>query len=702
MDKRLPKRCTWPSPDPIDSRQLNFATGSTTMQRPAPPSHLSMLRINPPMPHGSVHAVCTTRQSFYTAFSHCKSTVVALMIAVLPGGFLGAADPTSDAVSIYQEDIKPLLETYCYGCHAEGGDEGNFVLDEHPSDQQIVSDHQLWWAVLKNVRADVMPPDGEDRLTKDEKRLLSDWILENALGNEGGQIDPGRNPLRRLNRLEYRKTIRDLMGVDFDTTVEFPPDDSGDGFDNNADALMISPLLAEKYLDAAKAAIGHALRDPDGRRRIIVATPDENRSPEQAAREVLSKFLPRAFRRPPVESEFDEYLSIFGRVLDEDASYESAIEFALIAAMVSPKFLFLYEEPVESEEPALVTHYEMASRLSYFLWASMPDKELMRLAEGEKLHDESVLAEQVKRMLRSDVDRRGLRRGAKVRGFAESFVEQWLGTRALGREFKPDASVASRYDSELEGGMKYEPVFFLEDLLAENRSLLNLIDSDFTYVNRRLARHYRVKGEFREQPKFVELKDGDHRGGLLGMSAVLAVSSLPHRTSPVLRGKWILETMLGTPLPPPPPNVPALEESTDAVTPASLRERLELHRTNSTCASCHDAMDPLGFGLENFDVLGRWRNEVDGVAIDSSGKLPSGEEFDGPDELKKLLMDHKDQFVRNLTRKMLGYALARGLTHEDDCVVELITKKLIEDDYKTQTLIIEIVKSIPFRYKQTQ
>jgi hypothetical protein len=313
----------------------------------------------------------------------------------------------------------------------------------------------------------------------------------------------------------------------------------------------------------------------------------------------------------------------------------------------------------------------MASRLSYFLWASMPDDELLQLAGEGKLHDDDVLRTQVARMLKSDTDRRGLRRGSKVRDFATSFTEQWLGTRALGREFKPDPSVADRYDSELEGGMKYEPVFFFEDLLADNRSLLNLIDSDFTYVNRRLARHYRIRGEFREQPKKVELPADSHRGGLLGMSAILAVSSFPHRTSPVLRGKWILETLLGTPPPPPPPNVQALDDSANSEKPASLRARLELHRT-----------------------------EVDEIPIDAHGELPDGTTFEGPVELKKLLLERKSQFARNLTSKMLGYALARGLTNEDNCVVESIVEELSANDYKSQTLVVEIVRSVPFRYKQ--
>jgi hypothetical protein len=293
-----------------------------------------------------------------------------------------------------------------------------------------------------------------------------------------------------------------------------------------------------------------------------------------------------------------------------------------------------------------------------------------------------------------------LRVGSKVRGFASSFIEQWLGTRALGREFKPDPAVSNAYDSELEGGMKYEPIFFFEDLLADNRSLLNLIDSEFTYVNRRLARHYNVDGQFREQPKFVELPEDSRRGGLLGMSAVLAVSSFPHRTSPVLRGKWILETLLGTPPPPAPPNVPELEEDDGVAKPTSLREKLELHRADPTCASCHSLMDPLGFGLENYDVLGRWRTAVDGTKIDASGVLPGGKRFDGPEELKRLLMERKDQFIRNLTGKVLGYALGRGLTNEDRCVVESIVETLRKDDYRAQTLIKEIANSVPFRYKQ--
>lgn len=595
-----------------------------------------------------------------------------------------------------------FVQSFCLDCHEGDEAESGLDLAAFASANDVTESIESWNRIATRVSQRQMPPEGSELPSDQNRAAFVSWIrstIHAAICDDG--VSPGRPMIRRMNRTEYANTVRDLLGIHVNAGHALPEDGAGgEGFDNAAETLFISPIYAEKYLDAAKSAIGHALKDPDARKRIIVATPNEQKSPEQAAREVFSEFLPRAFRRPALATEIDEYISTFNRAFNEDGSFDNAIEFTLVAAMVSPKFLFLLEQPAVPDKPTLVSHYEMASRLSYFLWASMPDHELMRLAEQEKLHDEKVLTDQVKRMLRSDVDRRGLRRGAKVRDFAKSFVEQWLGTRALGREFKPDPSVASRYDSELEGGMKYEPIFFFEDLLADNRSLLNLIDSDFTYVNRRLARHYQVEGKFREQPKLVKLQAGDHRGGLLGMSAVLAVSSLPHRTSPVLRGKWILETILGTPPPPPPPDVPALDESAETAKPASLRERLERHRADATCASCHDTMDPLGFGLENFDVLGRWRTEVEGVAIDSSGKLPSGDKFNGPKELKQLLLDHKEQFIRHLTRKMLGYALARGLNHEDDCVVDSITKKLVDDDYKTQTLIIEIVKSVPFRYKQ--
>jgi hypothetical protein len=637
--------------------------------------------------------------SFYSPYSlHLAG---ALLVCLICFG-RGEASAEEEISQLSTADAVKFVQSYCVDCHAGKDAESGLDFSSFESSEAVAKSIDKWNQIATRVSERQMPPQDSELPPDDVRDAFVRWIrstIFQAVCDDG--VSPGRPMIRRMNRTEYANTVRDLLGIPIDAGHALPDDGAGgEGFDNAAETLFISPIYAEKYLQAAKSAIGHALTDPGDRQRIITATPNDQRSPEQAARTVLQDFLPRAFRRPVNEQEIAEYVTLFNRTYEEEASYDAAIEFSLVAAMVSPKFLFLYEQPGQPGEATPVSHYEMASRLSYFLWAAMPDDELTRLASEQKLQDEQVLADQVRRMLKGDVDSRGLRRDAKVRGFASSFIEQWLGTRAIGREFKPDPSIARRYDSELEGGMKYEPIFFFEDLLSENRSLLNLIDADFTYVNRRLAQHYRVDGEFREQPKYVDLDPKDHRGGLLGMSAVLAVSSLPHRTSPVLRGKWILETMLGTPPPPPPPNVPPLEETEQTAQPTSLRQQLELHRSNPTCASCHNVMDPLGFGLENYDVLGQWRTEAGGAPIDAAGTLPSGEGFNGPEELKQLLMERKEQFARNLTRKTLGYALARGLTAEDDCVVETIVRKLAEDDYRAQTMIIEIVKSVPFRYKQ--
>ena len=315
----------------------------------------------------------------------------------------------------------------------------------------------------------------------------------------------------------------------------------------------------------------------------------------------------------------------------------------------------------------------------------------MQVAAEGTLQEPETLKNQVIRMLKDPHAR-------KVRNFAQTFVEQWLGTRALGREFKPDKSIKG-YDSELEGGMKYEPVFFFHEILTENRPLLDLIDADYTYINRRLSRHYKVKGEFREQPKRVDIENDPHRGGLLSMAAILAVSSHPHRTSPVLRGKWILETLLGDTPPPPPPGIPPLDEDSHEEEAQSLRQRLEQHRADPACATCHDKMDPLGFSLENYDVLGRWRTEEGGRLVDAKATMPDGTEFEGPAQLKQILMDRKDKIVRHLTRKMLGYALSRGLTFEDFCTIDAIVEDLKANEYASHRLLMGIVESIPFRYK---
>ena len=612
-----------------------------------------------------------------------------------------APNPTASSREILESNPKKtseyrefeFIKRYCLECHSGEKPKASLDLSRFDSMDKILSEALLWDDILIRLSQGDMPPKEADLPTLNERSEFLNWV-ESSLQKAACQSGPHAGPavLRRLNRAEYSASVRDLLDIHFDAGEALPSDGSGgEGFDNASETLFISPIHAEKYMDAARVAVEYAFADPRSLRRFFVAEPDEKTSPEVAARLVIEDFLPRAFRRSIPESEILEYLALFHAAYKADPSFMVAIRLTLQAVLISPKFLFIAEEPNFDSKPHKVTDHELASRLSYFLWGSLPDDELLKAADEGNLSDSRILQEQFKRMLGSQNSR-------KVRNFSQNFVEQWLGTRALGREFKPDKSIRG-YDSELEGGMKYEPVFFFHEILTENRSLLDLLKADYTYVNRRLARHYRIKGEFREQPKRVQLTDENRRGGLLSMAAVLAVSSYPHRTSPVLRGKWILETILGDPPPPPPPNVPELEESASSVSSESLRQRLELHRQNVACAQCHDRIDPLGFGLENYGVLGRWRDKYEGHTVDARGALPDGTTFSGPAELKLALLGRKDQFVRHLTKKMLGYALGRGLTYYDYCAVNSIVDKLRANDYKSHHLLFGIIQSVPFRFK---
>jgi hypothetical protein len=342
-----------------------------------------------------------------------------------------------------------------------------------------------------------------------------------------------------------------------------------------------------------------------------------------------------------------------------------------------------------------VDDYALASRLSYFLWGSMPDEMMFDLAGMGKLHEPAVLNEEIGRMLRS----------GKSMGFIESFVTQWLGTRELGKDFVPDPKIFPNYsaDADLQGDIRFQPIVFFHTMIATDAPVTDLLDSNWTIITRKLAALYGMdksvlRKEDQEQPHRINLPPGSHRGGLLGMSAVLAVSSYPYRTSPVLRGKWVLDSILGTPPPPPPPNVPALEEH-QAAQAKTMRERLAQHRANPVCASCHSRIDPLGFALENYDALGQWRTTEAGKPIDNTGELPDGTKFAGPDELRAVLLKKKDLFLRNLTNRMLGYALGRGLTRTDSCAVDAILAQLQTEGYKSQSLIEAIVLSPPFRYQ---
>lgn len=580
-------------------------------------------------------------------------------------------------------DGQKFLNTHCGACHGGKSAAGGFNVAE-------VDRLQVWNRAALRVFNGEMPP-GKP-LPVEQRELFANWVRDKIRAEAcAAGTPPAPAPARRLSRTQYTSTIRDLLNLHIDIGSTLPADGAGgEGFDNAAETLFVSPIHAEKYLETAKVALDFARKDPRARAKFLIAAPGDGVTPETAARTIFAEFLPRAFRRPAGKSDIEFHLSLFRSAIQRNDSFEDAIVYALRGALISPQFLFRIE-------PAKLDDYALASRLSYFLWGSMPDTLLLALAETGKLSDPEILKGQVARMLRNP----------RSTDFARSFVDQWLRTRDVGETFKPDAELFPEWsDTELQGDIKNQPLLFFREIFANNLSVLDMIDSKWTIATRKLQRvlyntNIRpARPNNQEQPQRIELPEGSRRGGLLGMTAVLAVSSHPHRTSPVLRGKFLLEAILGTPPPPPPPNVPKLDEPKEgAPHGATLRERLAQHRADPTCASCHARIDPLGFALENYDVIGRWRGDDGGQPIDAKGQLPDGTAFDGPDQLKTALMQRKSLFVRNLTNKILGYALGRGLTLQDSCTVDSIVAELERSNYSSHALINAVVMSAPFRQK---
>jgi len=449
-------------------------------------------------------------------------------------------------------------------------------------------------------------------------------------------------------------------------------------------------------MELAKMVTDMAAMDFKPRARVLIAQPGPNVTSDEAARQILTIFLARAFRRPATAAQIKPYLELYAAAKERGQTFEQSIFFSLRAVLVSPMFLFRAEPPNPTAAQRPLDQYALASRLSYFLWGSMPDELLFDLAADGKLNDSKVLRELVGRMVRND----------RSFVFAQRFVDQWLHIRDLGANKAPDASTYPLWtkDADLRGDITLQPIYFFREMLIRDMPILDLIDSKFTIGTSHLAKHFGLKlplnANSTSQPQWVELPAGSHRGGLLGMPAVLAVSSHTYRTSPVLRGAFILDSILGTPPPPPPADVPPLEENKEGGPAKTVRERLAQHRASPNCAGCHSRIDPLGFALENYDVMGKWRDEESGKPVDSSGEMNDGTKINGPDALKAAILERRDVFARNLTNKLLGYALGRGLTLQDSCTVDAILSKLRENGYKSRTLIEEIVLSTPFREQQ--
>jgi hypothetical protein len=863
----------------------------------------------------------------------------AALLALLVWSCPASAAEVSGAAQ-FRTDIQPILSEFCYDCHADGANKGGVAFDEFKSDQVLLEDRELWWKALKNLRAELMPPPKKPQPTARQKKQIEEWIKTAVFETDPKNPDPGRVTVRRLNRVEYRNTIRDLMGIDFDTEKEFPPDDSGHGFDNIGDALTLPPMLLEKYLAAAKAVVtkavpavpsvpaehviagrtfqrfnvapgvppaleggilppgtnvsiagssgltstnlpaaasngmpaatGSALTLPyydrvsasntfnaqhAGRYQLLLdfaaneryvdnqfdynkcrlvfkadgqelhsreytreggkvfhyefdqdwkagnhelflevhpLTPDQRQvrsltlridsvtvrgpldskywvrpknyqrfftrdTPKDAparreyAREILEPFLRKAYRRPVDAKTVDRLVSLAESTYTQSGkTFEAGVGQAMVAVLASPRFLFREEgiEPatgvstVHASSHALVDEYALASRLSYFFWSSMPDPELFRLAEERSLRKH--LPAQIERMLAD----------ARSEALMKNFTGQWLQARdietvtidarqVLARESPADPDMDRRRQrfrelrdkpeenltadekdelaklrgtlfrgfgrplrAELTGdlrrAMRQETEKVFEHVVRKDRNLLELLDSDYTFLNERLARHYGLTNlnVVGDEMRLVKLPPDSPRGGILTQGTVLAVTSNPTRTSPVKRGLFVLDNILGTPPAPPPPDIPPLEDAAKDIkdrTP-TLRETLAWHREKPLCSSCHNRMDPLGLGLENFNAMGMWRDQERSQPIDATGKLLSSESFTNPKELKAILANkHAVKFYRTLTEKLLTYALGRGLEYYDVTTVDRIVDRLEKTNGRPSELLAGIVESAPFQ-----
>jgi len=567
------------------------------------------------------------------------------------------------AMKTFKEQVTPFLKNYCYRCHGDRRQKGGVRFDYALNTPAVPSFRILWNKAAAHVHGGDMPPSDEKQPSAEEHDMFLDWITRVKVLSPK---DPGEFVIHRLTKVELGNTLRDLFGVDPSIVGDLPDEVPGAGYTNS-----VSPLLLERVLLIANEVIARLPKD----------------YLEGDAREVARLLARRAYRRPPTEAEID----VLMRVAALAKSPADGMRLLMKAVIVSPQFLFITPGGgAASEDIVALDDHQLASRLSYLLWSTMPDAELSALADQGRLQEPQVLAAQARRLTADP----------RSRALFDGFGAQWLGLdRLAGKTF--DAAKFPQMTPALRAAMVDEARLFFDSILRENRSLATFVEGDYGFVNETLAPIYGLEGVTGPDMRRVALND-PNRGGVLGMAGVLTTTSFPNRTGPVNRGVWVLENILGEHVPPPPANVPTLEnQDPRKVENLTLRQRTELHRTNPTCASCHKVLDPIGFGLENFDAIGRWRvKDESGGAIDATGELPGNLRFSSPKELKKIIAARRDDVARNLASRLLAYALGRGLDGYDEIVVDRIVRSVAQDGYRMQTLIVEVATSYPFTHRR--
>ena len=627
----------------------------------------------------------------------CKHGAISLLLSGLCLGFSTIAG--AHAMALEKEElVHDLLSSYCLDCHDDTIEKGDLNLESMLQTRPLVRNLDAWRNVMARVEHRDMPPAEKPQPSDDERAAILDWLEREVVQFDYMQVKhPGHEPIRRLTHLEFIRTASDLLHADFDLLELFPTDLSGaSGFDNTANTLFVQPMLMERYLSVVDRMVDLAFPGKEDVEipwdiwaRIAGMIPDQSVNDEPRIQAFLKGFLTRAFRRPAGPEDLARYILIFDQWRQSGMAFDEAMRNLVTSVLVSPAFIFKIEMPAESADARRIDAWELASRLSYFLWATMPDKTLFRLAAENRLHHPHVLDAQIDRMLEDP----------RADTLGEVFAAQWLGFDDLGTRIRMDPIDNPWCTDSLMQAMKAETATFFLSLVRGNQPISRLLDADYTYINEEVAKLYRIEGVQGPHLRRVSL-EGTVRAGLLGQGSILAVTAFPYRTSPVVRGKWVLETLLGTPPPHPPPNVSELDEAIEENRKLTPREKLEMHRNHPKCAGCHEQMDPIGLSLEHFDWFGRWRPRLKREPIDATGKLPDGTHFEGLSGLKRVLLEKRlEDLVRQTVRKMLAYALGRSLEYYDERTVRVLTKHLAGEHYRFRELVRGIVHSAPFQFK---
>ena len=597
-----------------------------------------------------------------------------------PSGGTGKKDELHGITFNFKKEVLPMLETYCFDCHDSATAKGDIDLESALAQKPLVRNRLLWENVAERVKMGDMPPKKKSQPADSDRLKLRAWLAAEINGFDYAKVrNPGYVSARRLTREEYNRTIRDLVGLDLRPADEFPMDFSGtSGFSNSANTLFLQTAHLDRYFTSAEGVIDEVRADEKAWKKMVGISRD--------AATAITGMMRRAYRRPPTHAEIKEIIARYEAELENKKPQDEALANAFKAILVSPNFLLRVENSVATAKDQEVSDFDLATRLSYFLWASTPDDELLDAAAAGKLSDSADREAQVERML---ADPRSLSLG-------EIFAAEWLSTDDVGPRIRKDPIDNPWCTESLMAAMRAETAHFFHSLVMDNAPVVRLINADYTFLNAELARHYRIRGIEGNKIRRVSLET-KQRGGIFGHASVLATTSFPDRTSPVVRGKWILDTLLGTPPPPPPPDVPEIDvEGRGRRAATSLRRKLEVHRKSARCAGCHSQMDPLGFALESYAEFGQWRG-----GIDDRGTLPSGAKFRGPAGLKLALIDERlDDLGAQVIRKMLAYALGRQLEFYDEATVREIAEKLKPTGYRFGDLVLAITASDPFIMKR--